>query len=63
MKTTPLGNFLLKILKFRGKKLKLFCKTGSTADTVKIIDMNTGGEDRSKDEKWMPLDQKYRPKL
>ena len=56
-----LGNFILKILKFREKKLNLFRKTGSTTDTAKIIDMSTGGEEKEDDSKWMPVDQKYRP--
>jgi len=56
-----LSNFILKILKFREKKLNLFRKTGSTTDTAKIIDMSTGGEEKEDDSKWMPPDQKYRP--
>ena len=58
---TTLSNFILKILKFREKKLNLFRKTGSTTDTAKIIDMSTGGEEKEDDSKWIPPDQKYRP--
>jgi len=57
---TP-GNFILKILKFREKKLNLFRRTGSTVNKAKIIDMSTGGEEKQDDSRWMPPDQNYRP--
>ena len=60
LKPTPLGNFLLKILKFRDKQFERLRLTGSSVNQVKVIDMSTGGEEKKDDSKWMPPDQKYR---